>query len=427
VLFRTYDRADGATKGLIYDTVCQQLYEQDVNAIRRLMLEYRELRRFQNSQRHTRQIVVYCENHFSWSYFKPFVDLLLDDEAVEVTYLTSSHADPFLNDPPARVHAYVIGEGTMRTIAFAAMEADVVLMTTPGLGTTYLRRSPHVGKYVYVPHSMASMHMVYPKGSFDGFDAVFCVGPHQERELRETEAIYGLEPKQLFQTGYVKLDTIIDEARACEPAQSEGAPVVAIAPTWGADTITDLCGEALIQCLLDAGCHVILRPHHITVVTEAARLDALTREFADRPNFKYDSGLTTKQVYEAADVLITDWSGAAFSFGLGLLKPVLFVDTPKKIKNAEYDLLENRPVEIQLRERMGAVLALADISLAAETVTRLVAGRERWRHDLEDLREKVCHRAAPAASTSAECIRELLNEQQGRVPPLLNTIEKDNK
>ena len=39
-----------------------------------------------------------------------------------------------------------------------------------------------------------------------------------------------------------------------------------------------------------------------------------------------------------ADIMISDWSGAAFEFAMGLEKPVVFIDTKEKINNTDFQL-----------------------------------------------------------------------------------------
>ena len=51
----------------------------------------------------------------------------------------------------------------------------------------YLKRSKYSVHYIYVPHSLSSLHSIYRKGAFDYFDTLFCVGPHHVKEARKLE------------------------------------------------------------------------------------------------------------------------------------------------------------------------------------------------------------------------------------------------
>ena len=54
-----------------------------------------------------------------------------------------------------------------------------------------------------------------------------------------------------------------------------------------------------------------------------------------------------------SDVVITDWSGTAYEFSFVTGKPSVFVDTPMKVNNPEYEKLGIEPLEIALRDQVG--------------------------------------------------------------------------
>lgn len=63
------------------------------------------------------------------------------------------------------------------------LEADVCVLTTPGLDVLQIHRSPGVRHYAHLVHSATDM-AIYKLFSFDWFDSVLCSGPHQMRSLR---------------------------------------------------------------------------------------------------------------------------------------------------------------------------------------------------------------------------------------------------
>ena len=54
---------------------------------------------------------------------------------------------------------------------------------------------------------------------------------------------------------------------------------------------------------------------------------------------------------------MSDWSGVALEYAFGLVRPVLFVDVPRKVNNAEYERLGIEPIEASIREKVGRVVA----------------------------------------------------------------------
>ena len=116
------------------------------------------------------------------------------------------------------------------------MDVDVVVMTMPDLNQFQIKRSRFSVHYVYVQHSLVSLHMIYRKGAFDHFDTVFCSGDHHIAEIRAMESKYKLPRKNLVKHGYGRLDSILSE-RARRRRSSADRPAVKkhvlIAPSLG--------------------------------------------------------------------------------------------------------------------------------------------------------------------------------------------------
>src|SRR5690606_15080577 len=142
-------------------------------------------------------------------YFEPIFRALQDEFRQPVHYVTSDDNDPVHRSPPPGLRSFQIGKGAIRTIFFATLDVDVLVMTMPDLQTLHIKRSPHRVHYCYLNHSMVSTHMVYRPGAFDHFDSFLCVGPHHIEEIRAREAALSLKPKTLVQHGYGRLDQII--------------------------------------------------------------------------------------------------------------------------------------------------------------------------------------------------------------------------
>ena len=58
--------------------------------------------------------------------------------------------------------------------------------------------------------------------------------------------------------------------------------------------------------------------------------------------------------------MISEWSGAATEFAFGLKRPVIFIDTPKKIRNGSYKALDLEPLEVSIRSKIGKIVAVSD-------------------------------------------------------------------
>ena len=228
------------------------------------------------------------------------------------------------------------------------------------LDAYHLKRSAaYPVHYVYVFHSMVSSHMVFRPKAYDAYDTILCVGPHHTREIRTNEALHGLRPKRLIEHGYGRLDAIVEASRTRPAFRPSSGPAksVLIAPSWGADSITATCADELITVLLSAGHGVTFRPHPMSVRQQKPVIDRIRSKFGSHPRSSLELDVRSSQSLHDADVMISDWSGAALEFALGLERPVLFIDTPRKVNNRDYARLQCEPLEVLIRPQVGVVVS----------------------------------------------------------------------
>jgi YidC/Oxa1 family membrane protein insertase len=267
--------------------------------------------------------------------------------------------------------------------------------------------------YVYLFHSINSTHMVYQKGAFDAYDTILCVGPHHVAEIRETERVYGLKAKTLLEHGYGRLDSIL-KARDSRPAyQRSTGPVkkIVVAPSWGECSIIEgPHGSELIRTLVQAGHQVVLRLHPMTVRRFPKLAPDLAREFASHANFRVETVMNEQDSLLTSDVMISDWSGAATEFGFGLERPVIFIDTPKKVNNPEWRKVDCPPLEGFIRHEIGEVVKPTELNRLPGAVERLCANPEAFRERLVRAREKWIFNIGKSGETAAAAILDVLKK-----------------
>lgn len=347
--------------------------------LKRLLRERQGLKDFNAVPRGERRIVFYSEGGGYWNYFEPVFQVLWREFGESALYVTSDENDPMLRNPPEGLRPFHVGEGTMRTLFFAGLDADVLLMTMPDLQAFHIKRSPHPVKYVYLHHSLVSTHMVYRPAAFDHFDTILCAGPHHQSEIRAREALKGLPAKELVPHGYGRLDAILAEGvRGLRSRQSGDQPHVLVAPTWGEKALLELHGKKLIKHLLDAGVRVTVRPHPRTRKLWPAVLDEIVVLFGNNPDFSLDEDANARRSLHAADVMVSDWSGAALEFSMGLERPVVFIDVPRKVQNLDYAELNIEPLEAQIRSQIGVVLDPDDLKDIGLLTRNMVASAKDW-------------------------------------------------
>ncbi|MEX1198753.1 MAG: CDP-glycerol glycerophosphotransferase family protein [Pseudohongiellaceae bacterium] len=370
---------------------------------RRLQRQRAEARRFREIPPEERRIVVYSEGRGYWTHFEPVVTALVRDHGERVLYVTSDEADPVYRSPPPGVQAFWIGDGSVRTLFFAGLQCRMLLMTLPDLHSYQLKRSPHGVYYVYLHHSMVSTHMIYRAAAFDHFDAVLCTGPHHVEEIRTREQQQGLPDKQLVEHGYGRLDGILaQEARGPVVRSETESPQVLVAPTWGDNALLERHGVDAVRPLLEAGLRVVLRPHPRTCQRAAAVIDAIVDEVGAQEGFTLDMDTDGRDSLLGSDLMISDWSGAALEFALGLERPVLFVDVPRKVNNPDYEALGIEPLEARIREQVGRVVAPDDLAALGERCREVLAEPQRWRQCVVEARHQWVFHPGDSGRVAAE-------------------------
>ena len=358
-----------------------------------------------------RNIVIYSESGQDWRQFSGLIGHLNQNLGCKTCYVTSDKSDPGLSHVAENFHAIYLPESLFRTIFFQVNQSDVFVLTMMDLGNMQLKRSLHPVHYVYLFHSMGSTHMVDNENSFDHYDSLFCAGPHQVAEIRRREEIKHWPAKHLFDYGHPRLEEVIDLGRAYRLEKQAGDPrTVLIAPTWGDTSIFNTCGRELIAVLLDAGYHVIMRPHHQSTRQTPQVIAALRDRYAAHQRFEYVDRMDETDSILRSDILVSDWSAMAMEYAMGLEKPVLFIDVPRRIRNPNWKELGIEPVEASIRSQVGEILSPESLDQAPAAIERLLASPGRFRDEVRELRvQKVFHLGHSIANGAIE-IKRLADE-----------------
>ena len=258
---------------------------------------------------------------------------------------------------PAVLRAYeeasVITRETASFDEIRSTPCELAVTASSGLGKDLL--PGHPAKVVHMPHSIASLHMIYPADAFDGYDVLFAAGPHHVQEFNALTRSRSLPPRRAMAIGYGKLD-LLRGAKASRRATETGRGHVLIAPSWGPDNLLDRMGLDLALALLERGLTVTLRPHPLFFIEKATVLDALKQLASTHAHFRLESPFDGDGALLEADVMIGDYSGSAFEFSALRRRPVLSVDVGLKEINPCWRMLGLEPVEIALREQIGEVV-----------------------------------------------------------------------
>lgn len=276
-----------------------------------------------------------------------------------MSYLSSDMEDPGLHISSEQLNQFFIGDGHVRNWVFENIRSPVFIMTTPDLGRYQLKRSKHSVHYVYVQHSLVSLHMAYRDGAFSFYDTVFCCGPHHLEEMKSIRALEGRPDADYWEVGYSRIDELLEirKRASYKLGYKNGETHYLLAPSWGAGCLIESgVAESLIAKVLESGKEITLRPHPQTLRLAPATVRRIELRFSNHPSFRLDTNPSSFQSLLMSDCMITDWSGVALEYALALLKPIIFIEAPRKINNERYHLVSREPVEVALREKLGHVL-----------------------------------------------------------------------
>jgi len=319
--------------------------------------EWGELKKFEKLSDDERSVVFYAENIASMNHFRLLIDHLTKIMNLKICYVTSVKDDPIFSTINKNIFPFYIGDGTARTKFFLTLKAKILIMDMPDLETFHIKRSKmHNVHYIYIFHSMFSVHSYLRKGAIDNFDSIFCVGEHHEKEIRETERLYGLKRKNLLQYGFGRLDKLLKEREDLKENRTDEKLVI-IAPSYGEKNLLEICGGKLIEILLKENFKVLLRPHYRILNDSKKLINSIKEKFGKNKNFIFEESVIPSESFHNSKCLISDWSGISFEYAFVFEKPIIFIDVPKKILNTEFNRISSEPIEIAIREKIGKIVS----------------------------------------------------------------------
>ena len=281
-------------------------------------------------------IVLFNEGRIYWNTFKPVVEALIRRKA-SFTYYTMDVDDPcLLIDSPYMRNKY-IGNGYFAFQKMGHLKANVVLSTTPNIGTKGypVPRSAGIQTLAHVFHAFDDL-TCYHKGSLDQYDAVMLVGPFEIPIIRELEALRNLPEKELYPAGLPYLDVLYNKRNekltesAVDPSSDnvDTTPTVLVASSWGEKGCLKHYGTDFIETLAKAGYQVIIRPHPQSLKVEQGYIDNLKSQLSSYGNIRWDFDIDSSASMQAADILISDTSSVRVDFLCIYQKPFITMPIP---------------------------------------------------------------------------------------------------
>ena len=274
----------------------------------------------------------------------------------------------------------------------------------PELNVSYIKKSKFFCHYIYIPHNILSIHMIFRKQAFNHYDSFFCVGPHHLKELEENEKIYNLEKINKIKFGYHKIELLLEKRKN----KIKNHKTLIIAPSWGKNSILEKIGNKLLSILVETEFKIIIRPHPDTLKFYKKGYSKLKTKYQKYENFLFEENTSNMNSYLQADLMISDWSGSAFEFAFGLEKPVIFINLPKKINNTEFYLYKSEPIEISLRDKIGEIIDIERLNEIPALINKVYENKKNYKEKIIKCRKSILYNDSSSSKIGAEYIIELL-------------------
>lgn len=348
------------------------------------------------------KIMIYAEGKGYYKYFKEIIRYLLEYSDIDIHYITSDPEDPVLEDKREHFKTYYIASDQYLIPLFMKLECDLVLLTTPDLEKYHLKRS-RVRKdieYIYMMHGIGNIYLGYRKGALDHYDTFFLQNKNAELEIRFLEQTYGTKRKRLIETGSPLVDMLRSEYDSREHHANE-IPQIVIAPSWYPGNVIDLCGEKLADQLSASGFKVILRPHPQQVRNDPAFFEMLTKKYSGNKNVVIQTDFSDNSEMTSSDIMITDWSGVAYEFAFVTRRPVICVNTPRKIMNPDFDENTLVPGLTDLRSLIGKTVEVGETDNIAGIVKEMLDKKDAYKEQIENVYQKYIYGGGKSAQICA--------------------------
>lgn len=236
---------------------------------------------------------------------------------------------------------------------FRLLRTRAIVTATTGLRAEHMPR--HAIHRIAVPHSLVSLHMVYPAGTFAPYTDIFCCGPHHVAEVNAMNRLEGRTDRRAVLIGYGKAERLM-ETRPGNASSVDAGKHILIGPSWGKGNILETIGEPLLARLIAEGYRVTLRPHPSFFIMGDAQLAPLVERWQGHEAFVLESSVEESRALWTADMMIADYSGFAMEFAFMRERPVLYVDVASKVLNPGWKAVGTVPIELSIRDRIGTVV-----------------------------------------------------------------------
>jgi CDP-glycerol glycerophosphotransferase (TagB/SpsB family) len=265
------------------------------------------------TQRSKFNIVLYNEGNQYFSIFSPVLKEMIKRD-MKFIYLYSNEDDLIIKSIEG-INSHFIGVGNKAFLYLNTLEADMCIMTTPGLDILQIKRSAGVRHYMHLHHSVSGT-AGYKVFSTDCFDSVLVPNELDKKLIEGIEIERNIEKKKIEIVGTPYLDYYSQQMKNMSIKKDNNTSInILISPTWGKHGLLSKIGVKLLDSLLQyESFNLIIRPHPQSVLYEKEMIKDLQNRFNKHKNIKWDYENNFLPSMSKADIMISDFSGIILDF-----------------------------------------------------------------------------------------------------------------
>ena len=226
--------------------------------------------------------------------------------------------------------------------------------------------------------------------------------------------VYNLTHKNLVLCGY----GLLDKLHKNKPVKNQkrytkdGRKKILVAPSWGKKGLLETKGLELVEILLDAGYHVTVRPHPMTIRKWPNIIKTIKNEFKDNTNFEMETDVSSFESLYSAYGLISDWSGIGFEYAFVCERPVLYIDVPQKTNNPYYNDIPYEPLENSIRNLIGKVISTNELESIPKIIESTYENIDLFETKIQEVRNETVFNFAQFGIKGAHEIVKILLEEK---------------
>ena len=206
-------------------------------------------------------------------------------------------------------------------------------------------------KNVYISHDIYDTPMVNKKiennlfNHLSKYDFIFVSSNIVKNYFinKFSEILKNKVRTKVLNTGYLKLDHVSEIIKS-KKIKKERNTKVLLAPTAikhypNINMSKEM--DKLIFALIKNNFEIIYRPHPMDLTNKGniELVNKIINKYEKYRNFKYEISSSYLDSYSSSDILITDFSGTAYTYAFSTLKPVIFFTSDKKKLKRELENL----------------------------------------------------------------------------------------